>query len=210
MNRLKDIFKKLQSTSTDTIVVEKRHVSWFIAGILCACLLTFVSGYFWGKRAAIEQFCQHVEGESFADQIYAAMSLNIENEGESEKNTEEQDEAAITEAPEQDNDIDDVEVAKKTSPVSGVLASSASQNSHWYAQLIGFKTRQEASIFCARLAKRDIPVIIKEHVSTTARGKKITWFQVVTEMFDSKAKLEKLTDALAYEEKIHGIRIIEC
>lgn len=208
MNRLKNVFKKIQSASSETIIVEKKQVSWLVAGIIVACFVSFVSGYFWGKRAAIEQFCQHIEGESFADQIYAAMSLNIDNEGDGEKADEEPEEVHAPEAADQDVAEEAVSEEKAGNEDQGARESKS--NTQWYAQLIGFKSHQEASLFCSRLAKRDIPVIIKERLSTTARGKKVTWYQVVTKIFDSKSDLEKLTDALAYEEKIHGIRIIEC
>ena len=45
-------------------------------------------------------------------------------------------------------------------------------------------------------------------MSKTARGKVVPWYQVITEDFNDKEKLEITVARLKKEEKLHDVRIV--
>lgn len=80
----------------------------------------------------------------------------------------------------------------------------------YYAQLIGFGTLRAADRFADRLQQKNIPVRVVEKHSKTAQGKKIIWYQVVTENFDKKDDLIVFTQRIEKEERLNDIRIVSC
>jgi hypothetical protein len=80
----------------------------------------------------------------------------------------------------------------------------------YYAQLIGFGTSSAAQKFSEKLQRRNYPVCVRERHSTTAQGKKIIWYQVITEPFEDKNELLAAIQKIKKEEKLHDIRIINC
>jgi hypothetical protein len=80
----------------------------------------------------------------------------------------------------------------------------------FYAQLIGFGTLSAAQKFSDRLRRKNFPVQVKERNSSTAQGKKIIWYQVVTEPFEDKEELLAAVHKIKLEEKLHDIRVIQC
>jgi hypothetical protein len=81
---------------------------------------------------------------------------------------------------------------------------------HYYAQLIVFGTSGAAYKYADTLRHKNMPVSVKEFHSVTAQGKKIIWYQVVTELFDNEDELLMLVHRLKKEEKLHDIRIVQC
>jgi hypothetical protein len=80
----------------------------------------------------------------------------------------------------------------------------------YYAQLIGFGTLRAADKFAERLQQKNFPVKVVEKHSKTAQGKKIIWYQVVTETFDKKDDLIVFTQKIEKEERLNDIRIVSC
>lgn len=79
----------------------------------------------------------------------------------------------------------------------------------YVAPLIGFGTLPAAQSFEKRVEKYGISVIIKERKSTTAKGKKMSWYQAVSQEYDTKEALENVIAVLQKKEKIKDIRILE-
>lgn len=99
------------------------------------------------------------------------------------------------------------DIAPSTQPA--VTVASAPQQAY-YAQLIGFGTSSAAQKFSEKLQRKNFPVCVKERHSTTAQGKKIIWYQVITEPFEDKDELLAAIHKIKKEEKLHDIRIITC
>ena len=78
-----------------------------------------------------------------------------------------------------------------------------------YAQLAGFSSLRHAEAFVARLNKKQIPVLIKERVSKSSKGRAITWYQVVTEPYEDQDALNSVVAILKKEEKLHDVRIVQ-
>jgi len=85
-----------------------------------------------------------------------------------------------------------------------------SSQKRYYAQLIGFGTSQAADSFARRLTKQGFSVKVEQCKSRTAKGKIITWYQVVTNPYSDVQKLQEVIDIVAYKEKLKGVRVKTC
>lgn len=80
----------------------------------------------------------------------------------------------------------------------------------YYAQLIGFGTPWAAHQFVNHITKKGFSAKVEKRVSRTTKGKKICWYQVVTDMYTDKVYLEDIVDMLTKQEKLKGVRIVSC
>ncbi len=94
--------------------------------------------------------------------------------------------------------------------LSSSLNTDGNASKQYYAQLIGFGTLHAADKFADRLQQKNFPVKVVEKHSKTAQGKKIIWYQVVTEYFDKKDDLIAFTRKIEKEERLNDIRIVSC
>jgi hypothetical protein len=90
------------------------------------------------------------------------------------------------------------------------LAGSDDNQKQYYAQLIGFGTSQAADSFARRLTKQGFSVKVEQCKSRTAKGKAVTWYQVVTNPYSDAQKLQEVVDMLAHTEKLKGVRVKTC
>ena len=60
------------------------------------------------------------------------------------------------------------------------------------------------------MAKKNIVSEVKKRISKTAKGKVISWYQVVTPTYSDKVELEALVAKLVKEEKLNDTRIVAC
>lgn len=102
------------------------------------------------------------------------------------------------------NDMPEDQLSSSSSNIDGNVSKQ------YYAQLIGFGTLRAADKFVDRLQQKNFPVKVVERHSKTAQGKKIIWYQVVTEVFDKKDDLIAFTRKIEKEERLNDIRIISC
>ena len=79
----------------------------------------------------------------------------------------------------------------------------------YYAQLAGFSSLHSAEAFVARLNKKQVPVLIKERASKSAKGRPVRWYQVVTEPYEDQDALNSVVAILKKEEKLHDVRIVQ-
>lgn len=201
------------------LCVTNRSVSLAVAGALLCLVSVFLVGFFAGQRSATQHFIDRAGQGAFADHIYAAMcGLS----GASEQ----QDEAANAEGGEADADEeqspedsgvvtgDEVTGGVKESVSVGAPEAASDETeisescSKYYAQLIGFGTAKAAQDYVNRLKKKGIPVFVQKRHSRSAKGRLVTWYQVVTENFRDEEKLQALIARLKQEEKLQGIRVV--
>ena len=199
-----------QQKSTDTalgsIVLLSRHVGWAAALIILLNASSFLVGYFWGKRVSAEKACCAINRESFADQIYSAVCLRQgimpedEQDADESEKFDEEDELLVDGSENQANDP--VTIDTNASSVEEAPAQ-------YYAQLISFHTRKAGDQFVEKLRKKAIPVILKERVSKTARGRRVAWYQVVAGPYESREVMTTVVAQLKKEEKIKDVRIVQ-
>ncbi len=79
----------------------------------------------------------------------------------------------------------------------------------YLARLAGFGTLQAARVFLHRVQAIDKHASLVEHLSTTQKGRKMKWFQVVTSDFKDKKDLEFIVKRIKNKEFISDVQIIE-
>lgn len=208
-----------ESNETINISLSNRQASLFIAAGLLIIFFSFITGYFWGKRNAISQFCMSVEQSSFADRIYTSMCELSETEAPTTQETvaaaEEQAVAQVTsiDAVEATEEQEDLGVSLNHDSVQHVVQAVVETPTKsesmvpYHAQLVGYGSQQMAEKFAQKLRKKGMPVKVEAKKSKSTKGKTRSWYQVVTQDFTSKNELEALVARISKEEKLSGVRI---
>src|SRR3989337_212428 len=84
----------------DLLVFDRRQASIVVATLILIAFFIFISGYFWGKKRAMEQFVDQVSQGSFADQVYyASLYSTYDGSSEAENNDNEPELVNETEEP---------------------------------------------------------------------------------------------------------------
>ena len=200
---------------TTYIAPEQRSV--LIGGGLIVLFLVGLVGFFWGHQVAVNRFLHKVDEEAFSDKILYAL-YNISGvEQEEEESLDEASETKHTVEVEiiqevvETGDItqEDNEEISSINEQKDVRIPETQEEMVYAAPLIGFGTLHAAEQFVEKLKSRDITVIIKLRCSTTARGRKIRWYQVVTPEYSHKKDLEDLITLIQKKEKLQNVTIIE-
>jgi len=218
---------------SDGLFIPSRQVSFLVASLLMMFFITFLGGYFFGKKYMVEQFVAKIEQDSFADQIYSSLCALGECDPEElralaaqesggevtdmcEATDQEPQEAAplIAQTQQLSQEEPQMEVQEVAS-VDQLKQEIASQEvpintKSYYALLAGYGTELAADKFVKRLAQKNISAITKKHISKTAKGAQRSWFQVVTREYSDRDTLQKLVDRITKEEKLKGVSIVTC
>lgn len=220
--------KPCSCSRSSGLFISNRSISSLVVGGMIVMMGSFSIGYFFGKQFYIDQYAAKIEQESFADHIYTSLCSIYDQSGQSNvldledtesKNAEIEQEKVIVMHPEQDDLSDEVrdflredgqagESGNSLSPI--ILTEDNVLPERHYAQLIGFGTKKFAEQFVQKMKRKHVDVYIQSRNSKTAKGKKIAWYQVVTEQYADYTRLEDLVDRIAKEEKIKGIKIVRC
>ncbi len=180
------------------IVVEIHHyqITGLIAALLMLYVITFLAGYFWGKKSALEEFAEQIKNESFSDKVYASLCALYDQPTDSAAS---QIAAPAIDGESQGEIINDQnEQQQEKEKVAGSFV----------AQLIGYGTEKQAQIYVKALERRGIPAELVTRTSVTARGKKRVWYQVVTQPA-SYEETQRLAERLAIEDRLAGVSIVE-
>lgn len=105
-----------------------------------------------------------------------------------------------------ENDADHINIVLDVENNVNKSESLELKNSY-YAQLIGYKKEKYAENFVQKIAKQGIDLQIKKRCSKS-KDSEITWYQVITSVFENKNELEAIIAQLIKQEKLHGVQII--
>ncbi len=197
-------------SKNSSLCISKRHASLLMAGFLALFFFTFITGYFWGKRTAVEQLTSKIEEELLADQIHSSF-YNMQERNPAPRAIIDQPEEGAATVPESEPEVEveeQIEVRPEPEGIKQALRQSEDAE-HYFAQLIGFGTQLAANGFVQRVSK-DIPVEVKKRTSRTARGKTRTWYQVVTKPYSDKNELASLVKKVSKKERLNGVQIVTC
>jgi hypothetical protein len=226
MNEIPKDQKKIQpaegvSQHNELLTVSHRHASALVALACFFMVIVFLGGYFLGKQHMIEHFVAKGEQDSFADQIYSSLCALSDSDDENdnvemvdqqnilqELDTHEQEYAQemvanLKEAPEHEDGDADGELVMIEEP-------EIQPHKKYYAQLIGFSTHAAAEEFVKKQTCKKRSLVIQARESSTAKGKKSSWYQVATEVFTDRNELAHLVDRITKEENIKGAQISAC
>jgi len=173
--------------------ITNRHIGWVVAIIIVISIGSFSVGYFWGEKKAAGRFVAKVEQDALADQVFSSVCSLYENDTELDSHVDN----GPNEQPNQEEDKNSEKQLEDQEP-----------QIVFYAQLVGFGTSKKAKQFVERLAKKGTNVHMRERMSKTARGKKIRWYQVVTEPYTEKNELIALVEKVKRDERLHDVRIV--
>lgn len=209
------------------LCLDSRQTSWMMTGIIVLCFGFFMVGYFLGKRKVIQDMCVQLEQDSLADKIYTSLCTMQDTKAvivqQDKEELEMVDTAPTHETPHAVTSDSMVQAAiEMPIPESDQLTQVVTlqdvvvaqevdvPNKKYYAELVGFGTRQAAEKCLHRLQHNKMPVMIKQRQSKTAKGKKITWYQLITKELTDKQELEKLVEAIKVKERLKDVRIVSC
>lgn len=196
---MRRVVKEKKDKKEAGVFLPNREVSWIIALSLTLCFLVFCAGYFWGQRQVITRFLHKVEEDSLSDKVtyslYSMTGKDSTEEQEAEEAAEEIQEEVVVE---HENNQENEEPNQKVGP-----------QLVYVAPLVGFGTLHAARNFAQRVKKMGVPIRIKERSSKTQRGRRITWYQAVTQEYDNKKELEKIVEQVKKKEHIKEVKIIE-
>ncbi len=219
MNKWEDSFKKISIENNGTqmchcadnqgLFIPNRQLSAIVAVILLLAFSLFMTGYFLGKRKAVEQFTQNMQQDAVADKIYTTL-LSTSSFAEATKDRQPTSDALLV------THVDETPVTSSLINQEIVLATATTemlqdtQSQSYYAQLIGFGTEKAAQVFIKKLAAKGIETELKKRVSKTAKGNTSYWYQVITAQYSNKDDLLHLVDKLTKEQNIKDARICTC
>lgn len=189
----------------NAIILEKRTLSQTIVGLLGTLFFVFVAGYYLGKRVASHEFLETIEQETFADRIshslhtlYAPHKRSDDQKAAPEQDDQEEADAS-TEL------VGQAALAESTPDTTTVANTEQPQ---YVAHLLGgnLETTQK---FSAQLKARGIETKLLKRESKTAGQNVVYWYQVVTERFTDKKKLENVVAQIKKIANLHDTKIVK-
>lgn len=163
-----------------------------------AFCMTFISGYFWGKKQTFESANQEIQKMVATHHLWQRLPQPV-NMPEEETAP-----AAVAHHEQQTSD--------GAIPSQGVSAPTTTQE-RWMAQLVGFGTRSAATAYQKHLQQRgNIETRLVERVSAQRRKgvtKKVVWYQVVTHNYESETVINQLIENIQRIKPIHSIKKIK-
>lgn len=217
-----EVSKETETSITklqDGVFVSFRQASFALSGVLFVSFLCFITGYFLGKKAGFEQFTNDIMRDALSDKMYASFcALCDQNDGmtppvgsslvsptpiaHSITSGEEQ---QIVESPAMPTASDIGGLDKIVVPTA-----QRKEGPCYCAHLVGFSTRKAAQAFVHKVKmKKGIPLFIKERYSKTARGKTISWYQVVTDIHNNQDNLKMTVERIQEVASLRDIHIVE-
>lgn len=174
-----------------------RKASACLSAIIIIIFMSFVAGYIWGKRNAIELNSQNMTHETFADEVSTSLFMH-NNIGASEENSVENNNQAI-------DDYHSITVENEKVILN---PKDTDDKTFYFAPLIGYGTLKAAELFVDRWKKKGIDLFVLERKSFDAKKKKtITWYQVITEKSSDKEKIESIITTVTSKEKLGKVSL---
>lgn len=189
-----------------TIAMTEQEVTWLVAAVLLMVVFSFVGGVYYGKWQAAADVVDHIERESFADRVYYALAGGHIATGEEEEYDTAFDENNDDDMRGISDNHDTVGEEAKQHPNAERVPEPEPEQPHYKAQLAGFGTRKAAYAYYTKLKNRGFAADIDERLSTTKKGKHVTWFQVV--IVDTKDALTSMVERLKKDDKLTNVPIV--
>jgi hypothetical protein len=190
------------------LIVDRKHVGKISAALVALIAVSFLIGYFQGKRQSLDLQKINLLQESISDQVNYGLTIATHDKMQSSYNLEVDGQdlnvQSLVMDDTSDNLIDnEIIEAESSAEIVAPVLNSKSKNVTGYAQLVGYGSKSNALKFYNRLKNKGYPVIFKERPGNKPKN---SWYQVVTDVLD-KQDLEKLVSQIAKEEKIKPVII---
>lgn len=197
------------------ITLERRLVPFIVVFVLFLIFFAFMIGYFLGVKHTTDEFITQIRQETMADQLLMnAHTPTQQAVAQPEEITAAAKTAAI-ETTSQSIIVADAEpvLQEQHAPLGQEASIPTSEKAptliRYSAELIGFGTKHAAEEFMHRVSSYNTtPLFLKERVSKSPRGRRIQWYQVVTNTYEQKEELQHVLDLLIKKEHLHDIKIV--
>ncbi len=154
--------------------------------------VSFLAGYYLGKKKSAEELVRYVSQQTFADKIYSSLcTLYDTYEDEAYNNVEEKEE-------EQKKNNEDTLTADKPDVV--VVKELYS------AILCGFGSQKAGLEYVHRLNTKGVKARLMTRTSITRKGNTRTWYQVVSDPLDYESTIQ-LAERLKKEDKLTNVML---
>jgi cell division protein FtsN len=183
--------------------LEKRELNRIVALFIIIGVALFVGGYFLGQHTATEQVLNSVERDSFADQIYYSMCSAQEQKDEEDEQADEE------QTNDQQEPISNDDASQSAAVDVKEQATQIQPRKTYYAQIAGFGQQKTAEKYAQRLKNNGFKVHVVKRISRSARGKTISWYQVVTDDFHDVQEGERVISLLRVQENLRNIALVE-
>lgn len=181
--------------STTGLFIAKRPASLILAAFMVCCLLSFLTGYFLGRRQPIVDLTAQLSS-ALAEKTVELNSLNNPTSLSAH------------------NQNCSADIGTGTNSV--VAADQDRENSNtikpakqYYGTLLGFSNLKAAQRYLNKLQNAGYNLQIKTRHSRNSKNKLYTWYQIVTEKFTDQAKLEQLVQELKVQENLSSPKVLE-
>jgi hypothetical protein len=190
------------------LCVDRKHVGKISAALVALIAVSFLIGYFQGKRQNLDLQKINLLQESISDSVNYGLTIATHDKMQSSYNLEVDGQDLNIQNLVIDDTADnllDNEIIDEETPTEIVTPTliSKTKNGRAYAQLVGYGSKNNALKFYNRLKNKGYPVIFKER---TGNKPKNSWYQVVTDILDQQ-ELDKLVAQIAKDEKIKPVII---
>jgi hypothetical protein len=207
MNKWEDSFKKIDDPG---LFIPNRQLSVVVAILLLLAFSLFMTGYFLGKRKAVEQFTQEMQQDAIADKIYTTVLKTSSSDSAYAESMKDKAEDTLLVTHADENVATSLLLSHEEVAAVQQVGADLEKTHCYYAQLIGFGTEKAAQNFVKKLSAKGIETEVKKRASKTVKGQTSYWYQVVTAQYAHKDDLLHLVDKLTKEENIKDARICVC
>jgi hypothetical protein len=182
----------------DSLIIDRKQASRIVSASLLCAFFIFISGYFWGKKKAVEELTSSFEQQAISDKLNISNINSFSPEVAQEKMQAVNDNDKEVILTKQEDELQNLNEAREL----------------FVAQLCGFGTKKAAQQMIDRLKKAGITTILVMRESKPANKnisnrKMIQWYQVLSEQYADKNQLAALVDAVKRLEKIHDVQIVK-
>jgi predicted phage tail protein len=200
---------KMSKSDTDSsgLYLTNRHMSWLLSFLLFFSFFVFMVGYFLGKKVATQELMQEIEESSLED-AHAVMSYQQDTATENQKVATH--DTMVTAQKEVIQEKKEEPTAPVAPAIQRIAEMSQQPVTRYYAELIGFGTQQAAQSFAEKLQRKGVPVEVKKRSSKSAKGRLITWYQIVTKPYSDKKEITQLVKKVCRQEHLADVRILTC
>lgn len=201
------MIEKETPDSQFSISLTLRQLSIATTGLLLFCFFAFIGGYFLGQKKAVQEFSYRADQDSLADHIYSSMCSLYDTKEESDESDEGGDETEVS------SEVSEPEI-KEEAPAIAAAPVIASEQKKYHAIIAGYSASQKenGNKIAEYLTQKGYPTQLIERSSKTAKGKIISWYQLVTMPYDSMQSIQlavsKISKLAYVNEK--SITINEC
>lgn len=190
--------------STAGLFLTRRQASALLSATLICLVLSYVTGYFWGRRQPLQALTDALaQGQKFGQTVKQndlSVTPNLPvldplTGGAEQASVSASDQSLATEP-------------SATTPLNSSRSVVSVTTPQYRAELISFNSLKSAQRFAQKLQQAGFTVQVKARRTQLTHSKLHQTYQVVTEQFTERAQLTQLLTRLQQQFKLGKVKII--